>query len=471
MEERYQILARAGVRQLSEYNRLSEEELYRRVQPESEEEWSMIPRSLPYMVIVADEMADLMMTSAKEVETHIIRLAQKSRAVGIHLVLATQKPTVDIITGLIKSNLPARIAFEVASRSDSQVVLDRNGAEKLLGNGDMLFLRPGTSQVIRGQGTYVSDGEIESIVEAIATDEPEYAEELVALKTDEEDEEIEDASKGKDDLYEEAVEFVIREGRGSLSLLQRRFSIGYSRAARMIDQMAEDGVVGPYNGSKSRAVITTLHDWRKKKEEHREIVEHAISSRPSSPDSPRNFHGGENREENFNTGISGRENPKNPGKPRRKKLSVMRNSGSPNPSRGHFTNDPGESDPHGTGYPSSASVVPELREERVRIEPPGKIIKLTESEHYDGEKERRPNSPHETDFYKEEDSPYENPSFESDYEEESEGETWEFVDEYGDYDEEEWTEEENEGDSGENEYPGEYGEEYESEYEEKYEEY
>ena len=155
MEERYALLARAGVRHISVYNQLGEEELMDRLQPETDEERAQIPLHLPYIVIVADEIADLMMTSGKEVEQHIIRLAQKSRAVGIHLVLATQKPTVDVITGLIKSNLPARIAFQVASRTDSRVVLDEMGADKLLGNGDMLFLWPGTSTLLRGQGAYL----------------------------------------------------------------------------------------------------------------------------------------------------------------------------------------------------------------------------------------------------------------------------------------------------------------------------
>ncbi|MGL6193626.1 MAG: DNA translocase FtsK, partial [Thermoguttaceae bacterium] len=280
MEERYQLLARAGVRQLSEFNKLSEAELYKRLQPESEEEWLNLPHSLPYMVIVADEMADLMMSSAKEVETHIIRLAQKSRAVGIHLVLATQKPTVDILTGLIKSNLPARIAFEVASRSDSQVVLDRNGAEKLLGNGDMLFLKPGTSQVIRGQGTYVSDAEIEKIIQVVGTDEPEYAEELVSLKIEGEEEESEETIKGgRDPLYDKAVEYVIREGRGSLSLLQRKFSVGYSRAARMIDCMAEEGIVGGYKGSQAREVTMSLSEWKRRQEELRAEEERAAQEK------------------------------------------------------------------------------------------------------------------------------------------------------------------------------------------------
>ncbi|MCL2306580.1 MAG: DNA translocase FtsK, partial [Planctomycetaceae bacterium] len=242
MEERYQLLGRAGVKQLSEYNNLTEEELYHRMKPESLEEWDTLPHSMPYMVIIVDELNDLMM-STKEAETHIIRLAQKSRAVGIHLVLATQKPTVDVVTGLIKSNLPARIAFGVASRVDSQVILDRIGAEKLLGYGDMLFLEPGTSQVIRGQGTFVSNEEIEALVAEIGTEEQDFAEELLELKIEGDDElEEEEIPRGKDALYEKCVEFLIREGRGSLSLLQRRFSIGYNRAARIMDRMAAEGV-------------------------------------------------------------------------------------------------------------------------------------------------------------------------------------------------------------------------------------
>ncbi len=264
MEERYQLLARVGVRHLSVYNQLGEEELRQRLGPIAEEEWAQIPRRLPYIVIVADEMADLMMTAAKEVETHIIRLAQKSRAVGIHLVLATQKPTVDVITGLIKSNLPARICFEVSSRIDSRVVLDEIGAEKLLGHGDMLFLRPGTNTLIRGQGTFVADEEISRVVAAVATSAPDYLEELVELKPAGQ---IEPTSAGRirDELYDIAVEIVVREGRGSVSLLQRALGIGYGRAARLIDFMAEEGIVGPYNGSQARDVLITLEDWEARK--------------------------------------------------------------------------------------------------------------------------------------------------------------------------------------------------------------
>jgi S-DNA-T family DNA segregation ATPase FtsK/SpoIIIE len=262
MEERYALLARAGVRHITSYNQLGEEELMDRLQPESDEERDNIPTHLPFIVIVADEMADLMMTSAKEVEQHIIRLAQKSRAVGIHLVLATQKPTVDVITGLIKSNLPARIAFQVASRTDSRVVLDEMGADKLLGNGDMLFLWPGTSMLLRGQGTYVSDDEINAVVAHVGTTEQQFVTELVQLKAkDAAGEAGGNKLPQRDDLYESAVDVVVRERRGSVSLLQRALGIGYGRAARLIDYMAEDGIVGPYNGSNAREVVLTPEQW------------------------------------------------------------------------------------------------------------------------------------------------------------------------------------------------------------------
>lgn len=260
MEERYELLARAGVRHISGYNQLGEEELLERLEL-SDEERDSVPMHLPYIVIVADEMADLMMTAGKEVEQHIIRLAQKSRAVGIHLILATQKPTVDVITGLIKSNLPARIAFQVASRTDSRVVLDEMGADKLLGNGDMLFLWPGTSSLLRGQGTFLSDDEINSVVDFVSTGEQNFVKELVQLKVEEGATGGGGELKKRDDLYESAVDVVIREGRGSVSLLQRCLGIGYGRAARLIDFMAEDGIVGPYNGSQAREVVMSMADW------------------------------------------------------------------------------------------------------------------------------------------------------------------------------------------------------------------
>jgi S-DNA-T family DNA segregation ATPase FtsK/SpoIIIE len=263
MEERYTLLAKVGVRHLTQYNALGRDELIKRINPASEEEAAAIPTTMPFIVMIADEIADMMMTAGKEIEAHIIRLAQKSRAVGIHLILATQKPTVDVITGLIKSNLPARIAFQVASRTDSRVVLDEMGAERLLGNGDMLFLSPGTSQILRGQGTFLSDDEIGRVMAAIGTSEPQYAAELVNLQPAG----AGDAPKGgaspkdKDDLYEAAVEVVIREGRGSVSLLQRALGVGYGRGARLIDFMAEDGVVGQYAGSQAREVLITMEQW------------------------------------------------------------------------------------------------------------------------------------------------------------------------------------------------------------------
>jgi len=268
MEERYDLLARVGVRHLDSYNQLGKEKILRKldIDPDSDEA-DAIPDTMPYIVIVADEMADMMMTSGKDVEAHIIRLAQKSRAVGIHLVLATQKPTVDVITGLIKSNLPARISFQVASRMDSRVVLDEMGADKLLGNGDMLYMAPGTSTLQRAQGTYVSDEEVNRVIEFFADQQPEYDSELMQLQV------ASGPTKGKsheprerDDLYDQAVEVVIREGRGSVSLLQRALGVGYGRGARMIDWMAEDGIVGTYNGSQAREVVMTMEQWLEQRE-------------------------------------------------------------------------------------------------------------------------------------------------------------------------------------------------------------
>jgi len=264
MEERYDLLARVGVRHLDSYNKMDHAARCDRmgIDPDSEDA-QVLPKKMPYIVIIADEMADMMMTSGKDVEGHIIRLAQKSRAVGIHLVLATQKPTVDVITGLIKSNLPARIAFQVASRTDSRVVLDENGADKLLGNGDMLFLAPGTSSLRRAQGTYVSDDEVNGIIDYFGQYEPEYSAELAQISTSSASSSGAkgEGLKSRDELYEQAIDVVVREGRGSVSLLQRALGIGYGRAARLVDFMAEDGIVGDYNGSQAREVLFTPEQW------------------------------------------------------------------------------------------------------------------------------------------------------------------------------------------------------------------
>jgi S-DNA-T family DNA segregation ATPase FtsK/SpoIIIE len=263
MEERYEILRRARVRNIASYNELSYKEILRRVRPVDDDEQQRVPERMPYIVVVVDEVGDLMMAMKKEVEGHIIRLAQKSRAAGIHLILTTQRPTVDVITGLIKSNLPARICFQVADRSNSRVVLDEMGAEKLLGKGDMLFLQPNTSTIVRAQGTYASDEEIQRIVGRLEVESPTFDSELMNL------EDHVNPGKGnmlevirkRDELYEEAIEIVVREGRGSVSLLQRALGIGYGRAARLVDYMAEDGIVGHYNGAQAREVLFSMEQW------------------------------------------------------------------------------------------------------------------------------------------------------------------------------------------------------------------
>ncbi|RUL88235.1 DNA translocase FtsK [Tautonia sociabilis] len=261
MDERYTYLARAGVRSLHIYNQLGAEEIYNRLQPEDEEERQRIPTYMPHIVIVVDEMSDMMMTAAKEVEAHIVRLAQKARAVGMHLIVATQKPTVDVITGLIKGNLPARIAFQVSSRGDSRVVLDEMGAEKLLGNGDMLFLIPGTSHLVRAQGTYVSDAEVERICDYLSQFPQEFSKELMKLRSGGAGGKDGGALKDRDELYEAAIDIIVREQRGSCSLLQRALGIGYGRAARLIDFMAEDGIVGEYKSGAAREVLYTVEEW------------------------------------------------------------------------------------------------------------------------------------------------------------------------------------------------------------------
>lgn len=263
MEQRYQLLAKLHVRNIKGYNVLGEREISRRLGRVSEEEREKYPAHMPYFVLVADEMADLMMTAPKEVESHIIRLAQKSRAVGIHLVLATQKPTVNIITGLIKSNMPARICFKVFSLTDSRVILDQQGGEKLLGQGDMLYMGPTTGTLLRGQGTFLSDEEINRVIEEIAVDEPEYVEELENLQT----EETQKSEKpvDRDERYFETVDFVVREGKASTSLLQRALGLGYGRAARIIDHMFEDGIVGPSSPTKGREILITSLQWDRMK--------------------------------------------------------------------------------------------------------------------------------------------------------------------------------------------------------------
>ncbi|MCM8765414.1 MAG: FtsK/SpoIIIE domain-containing protein, partial [Candidatus Omnitrophica bacterium] len=216
---------------------------------------------MPYIVTVIDELADLMVVASKEIEEAITRLAHLSRAVGIHLILATQRPSVDVITGVIKANFPARLSFRVASKVDSRTVLDMNGADKLLGKGDMLFLRPGTSKPIRAQGSLVSDQEIERAVEFWKKQsQPLYNEFLLK--------EVEKKrfglDKEKDELYTEAVRIVLESGQASASILQRRLAIGFTRAARLIDLMEEEGIVGPYRGAKPREILVKKEEYAQK---------------------------------------------------------------------------------------------------------------------------------------------------------------------------------------------------------------
>ena len=258
MDERYDLLAEAGVRNLAGYNKLTREELFERFSATTDEERAKVPKHMPYIVIVIDELADLMMTSGKEVESSIVRLAQKARAVGIHLILATQRPQATVVTGLIKANMPCKIAFRVASKMDSRIVLDQNGAELLLGQGDMLYLAPGAGKPTRAQGTFIDDREIkESVKLTAASAQAQYEPELVQLKSVTNA----DGEMEKDDMFDDAVRVVLESQRGSVSLLQRKLNIGYGRASRLIEMMAATGILGDYKGSQAREVMLTLDDW------------------------------------------------------------------------------------------------------------------------------------------------------------------------------------------------------------------
>ena len=272
MEERYEQLKKAGVRDITGYNGLGEEELYARLQPATDLEKARIPKKLPYMVFVIDELADLMMTN-KEVEQSIVRIAQKARAVGIHLVLATQRPQANVVTGLIKSNMPCRCSFKVASSMDSRIVLDDKGAELLLGQGDMLVKTPSGSELRRAQGTLVTDGETRNVARFLKEiAEPSFERQLVAIRgtkaaVGEEPDGGCAATDGgeRDPLFEKAVEIMIESGRGSVSLLQRRLAIGYGRASRLVDQMGAAGILSDHKGSVAREVLITIEDWRRMK--------------------------------------------------------------------------------------------------------------------------------------------------------------------------------------------------------------
>ena len=237
MERRYRLLEETRARNLESYNRQGEEKL-------------------PYIVIIIDELADLMVVASKEVETLLTRLAQMARASGIHLLLATQRPSVDVITGIIKANFPARISFQVSSRTDSRTILDTQGAERLLGAGDMLFMPPGASKLRRIHGPYVSEAEVRRVVEYLrARGEPEYLADFEALEEEGEETGVFGEEEADDELYREAVRIAIQQGKISVSMLQRRLRIGYNRAARLVERMEEEGIVGPSDGVRPRPVL------------------------------------------------------------------------------------------------------------------------------------------------------------------------------------------------------------------------
>lgn len=247
MEKRYRILSEEGVRDIESYNRNIEK-------LQSEDKWQ---RWLPYIIIVIDELADLMMIAPREVGESITRLSQKARAAGIHLIVATQRPSVDIVAGLIKANFPARISFLVSSKVDSRIILDTTGAERLLGKGDMLFLQPGTSKLTRIQGALISDGERERITEFLkAQGAPEYNRDITKMEESEDSRELEDE---KDDLYYEALKIIKETRQVSISMLQRKLKIGYNRAARIVEIMEKEGLVGPQEvAGKPREVFIDL---------------------------------------------------------------------------------------------------------------------------------------------------------------------------------------------------------------------
>jgi len=249
MERRYMLLSDRGVRNIDTYNR----KIVKSETPETEDGSRGIDKELPYIVILIDELADLMMVSSKEVEEAITRLAQMARAAGIHLIIATQRPSVDVLTGIIKANFPTRISFQVSSKVDSRTILDTIGAEHLLGDGDMLFLPPGVGRLTRVHGAYVSEEEVKSVTDFLKKQKkPEYDSTIVSDIASDEESAGDDMEL--DEKYEEAVEVVLRTGQASISMLQRKLRVGYNRAARMIETMEIQGIVGPSDGVRPRDV-------------------------------------------------------------------------------------------------------------------------------------------------------------------------------------------------------------------------
>jgi S-DNA-T family DNA segregation ATPase FtsK/SpoIIIE len=265
MERRYKLLADHKVRDIATYNNMIRSGGKKiTVADEDGNDQEHQEGAMPYVVIVIDELADLMMAAARDVEALIVRLAQKARAVGVHLVLATQRPSVDVITGLIKANVPARIAFTVASQIDSRTILDQIGAEKLLGQGDMLLLTPSMSKPKRIQGAWVTDEEVMKITDHLRQQSPpQYNDEVVSQPVTLNGKGgvvMDFDGGGDDDMYRDAVRCVIDSGKASASLLQRRLRVGYARAARLIEQMEEQGIIGPADGARPRDVLVSSLD-------------------------------------------------------------------------------------------------------------------------------------------------------------------------------------------------------------------
>jgi DNA segregation ATPase FtsK/SpoIIIE, S-DNA-T family len=262
MENRYRTLAECGVRNIDQYNSLLKDpDAHRRARKVSADDDTPTPEPMQFIVIIIDEFADLMMIAPKDVEDSVTRLAQKARAVGIHLIVATQRPSVDVITGVIKANFPSRISYQVASKVDSRTILDTQGSEKLLGNGDMLFLPPGTARMRRIHGAYVSEREIVEIVDFVKKNqgEPKFLEEIT--KVVEEKSGVDGIEYLDDVKYDDAVRVVLSTGQASASYLQRRLKLGYSRAARLIEIMEANGIVGPSQGSKPRDILIRADDY------------------------------------------------------------------------------------------------------------------------------------------------------------------------------------------------------------------
>jgi len=250
MEERYKTLAAEGVRNIDQYNRnIQQAIIEKRTPPEGGE----MPRPLPFIVVIIDELADLMMVASNEVEESIARLAQMARAVGIHLILATQRPSVDVITGLIKANLPSRISFRVSSKTDSRTILDSNGAEQLLGKGDMLFLPPASSRCLRLHGPYISEQESARLASFLKKQGKPVFDDSITAEEDKAG--VGGLEFDKDELYDEAARIVVSTGQASISYLQRKMRIGFSRAARLVDMMEAEGLVSQGAGGKPREVL------------------------------------------------------------------------------------------------------------------------------------------------------------------------------------------------------------------------